>query len=41
MTYENVDFALYSEILNRKQMKKMYTEAELFHFLYNLVQGAK
>lgn len=41
MTYENVDFALYSEIMNRKQLKKMYSEPELFKLLYNLVQGAK
>jgi len=25
MTYDNVDFSLYSEILNRKQLKKMYS----------------
>lgn len=41
MTYENVDFALYSEIMNRKGLKKMYSEAELFKILYSLVTGAK
>lgn len=41
MTYENVDFALSSEIMNRKQLKKMYSEPELTKMLYNLVQGAK
>lgn len=41
MTYEDVDFTLHRETLNRKQHKKDYSEQELLLMLYKLLQGGK
>lgn len=41
MTYEDVDFTLYSEIANRISKKREYSEPELLYLLYKLLQGGK
>lgn len=43
MAYEDVDFPLYQEIVNRKHQpqKKYYSEPELLLIMYKILNGAK
>lgn len=41
MTYEDIEFLLSSELLNRKNKKAFYSESELLYMLYKLLEGSK